>query len=86
MTVNSVNLIDSKKLNQVVRQEVLNLSTSGRGHNTEKVYGWLKSVVPTSVKAERVFSTLGNIVTKLRTRLGDRTVDALTFLKTIYKK
>mgnify|MGYP002621116531 CR=1 FL=1 len=78
--------IDSKKLNQVVRNEVLHLSTSGRGTVTGKAYGWLMSVVPTSVEAERVFSTVGNIVTKLRTRLGDRTVDALTFLKCYYKR
>ena len=36
------------------------------------------------MEAERVFSSVGNVVTKLRTRLNDETVNALVFLKNYY--
>ena len=45
---------------------------------------WLKTVVTTRVEAERVFSSVGNVVIKLRTRLDDETLNALVFLKTYY--
>ena len=48
-------------------------------------YKWLKGIVATSVESERVFSTVGNIVTKVRSRLNDDTVDALCFLKCHYR-
>ena len=41
---------------------------------------WLRTVVPASVEAERVFSSVGNVVTKPRTRLNEM-VNALVFRK-----
>ena len=38
------------------------------------------AVPASSAASERVFSTAGNIVTKLRNRLGTERVDTLTFL------
>ena len=35
------------------------------------------------MEAERVFSSVGNVVTKLRSRLYDGTVNALVFRKTL---
>ena len=54
---------------------------SGKGPLTTMAYKWLKGIVATSVESERVFSTVGNIVTKVRSRLNDDTVDAMCFLK-----
>jgi len=53
---------------------------------TTMAYKWLEGIVATSVESERVFSTVGNIVTKLRSRLGDDAVDALCFLKGYYTR
>ena len=46
----------------------------------------IKSIRVSSVEAERVFSVSGSVVTKIRTRLGDETVDNLVFLKKYYGK
>ena len=46
----------------------------------------IKSIRISSVEAERVFSVSGSVVTKIRTRLEDQTVDNLVFLKKYYGK
>ena len=46
----------------------------------------IKSIRVSSVEAERVFSVSGSVVTKIRTRLADQTVDNLVFLKKYYGK
>ena len=70
---------------KAIRKELENLSVSGKTGMVAVAYSWLKGIVPTSVESERVFSTVGNIVTKVRSRLGDDTVDALCFLKCHYR-
>ena len=44
----------------------------------------LETVSPTTVEVERSFSTSGNFVSKIRNRLGDKTIDTLQFLKGYY--
>ena len=44
-----------------------------------------KSIPPTSVESERSFSAAGLFVTKLRTRLSDRSVDRFCLLKSHYR-
>ena len=39
----------------------------------------LLSISPTSVEAERAFSSAGNFVTKIRSRLSDDTIDDLCY-------
>ena len=63
-----------------VETELQNLP--GKGPLTTK---WLKGIVTTSIEYERVFSTVGTIVTKVRFRLNNDTVDALCFLKCHYR-
>ena len=48
------------------------------------LYENLKTVPPTSIESERAFSSFGLYVTKLRSRLGDRLINSLCFLKTFY--
>ena len=43
-------------------------------------------IPPTSVEAERVFSASGLILTKIRSRLNDSSIDMLVFLKKISSK
>ena len=45
----------------------------------------LSSVQPTSVESERVFCTVGQFVTKIRSRLSDKKVKSLFLLKSHYK-
>ena len=58
------------------------------GQRTTNIYlllDALKSITPTSVESERSFSAAGLFVTKLRTRLSDRSVDLLCLLKSNYR-
>ena len=53
--------------------------------NIDLLLDALKSISPTSVESERSFSAAGLFVTKLRTRLSDRSVDKLCLLKCHYR-
>ena len=46
----------------------------------------LKTIKPTSVEAERAFSAMGFIATKVRNRMGDKTLDGLITMRQYYKK
>ena len=64
----------------VQKKVMLYKITKRRRNNLEKLYAVLKTIKPTSVKAERAFSALGYFVSKIRNRLNDDTIDALLFL------
>ena len=51
----------------------------------EKLFRALKTIPPSSIESERAFSITGQFVTKLRSTLGDDSIDALVFLKSYYK-
>ena len=46
----------------------------------------LKNIAPTSIACEKGFSLAGNIISKLRARLGDGTIDDLCFEKSYFLK
>jgi uncharacterized protein (UPF0262 family) len=52
-----------------------------RTANLEHLYQALLTIKPSSVEAERIFSIAGNFATKIRSRLSDRSLCALVFLK-----
>ena len=60
-------------------------ATGQRTTNIDLLLYALKSISPTSVESERSFSAAGLFVTKLRTRLSDRSVDRLCLLKSHYR-
>ena len=60
-------------------------ATGKRTPNLELLYQALKSIPPNSVEAERAFSATGLFVSKLRTRLTDRSIDHMCFLKSFFK-
>ena len=49
------------------------------------LFNTFKIIRPTSIEAERVFSTVTSIVTKNRSRLNDDTIDAITYIKLFYR-
>ena len=57
-----------------------------RPKNLELLYKALKTIKPTSVEAERAFSAMGFFATKLRNRMGDKTLDAMITMRQFYKK
>jgi hypothetical protein len=71
----------------VIRQEMsLFEGGGGRGRILQLVYDYLLTVPPTSVESERAFSAAGVVCSKLRTRLGDETLDSLCMLRTFFQR
>ena len=60
-------------------------STGERTPRLKKVMDALETIPPTSVESERAFSAAGLFITKLRTRLSVKNIDALCFLRNYYK-
>lgn len=74
-------------LNQVVKQELAHFEATGNlGTYLKKLKSSLQSIQATSTECERIFSTASNICTKKRTRLSDKSLNAICFLKTFTYK
>ncbi|GFW89132.1 uncharacterized protein TNCV_2685661 [Trichonephila clavipes] len=72
--------------NKFMKQEMqLFDSTEKPSPNIKKLCEALKTIPPTSVQVERAFSAAGLFVTKLRTRLSDKSINCLCFLKSYFK-
>ena len=54
--------------------------------NLDLLFQALKTIKPTSVESEWVFSAMGWFVTKIRNRLDDKTLDALIKMRQYYKR
>jgi hypothetical protein len=77
----------STQAERIIKKEMsLFESTKKRPENLEKLFKALKTIPPTSIEAERAFSTAGIFITKLRNRLSAKTINALIFLKHFFKK
>ena len=77
----------NQELHKVIRQEMTLFENTGtRGRYLQMAYDYLKTVPPTSVEAERAFSAAGVLCSRLRTRLGDTTLDTLCFLRSYFQK
>ena len=75
----------NRHLKNAIKAELaLHDSTGRRGSALQTVYSHLLTVSPTSVEAERAFSVAGTFTTKLRSRLGDTSIDSLCFLRAFY--
>ena len=56
-----------------------------RGMLLEDLYKSLLTIPTTSVESERAFSAAGAFSTKIRSRLNDKTLDTLCFLRSFFK-
>jgi hypothetical protein len=75
-----------RRMLSAIKAEMAVFANSGhRGPLLQQAYDHLITIPPTSVEAERAFSAAGLICNKLRSRLGDATVDTLAFLKAYYR-
>lgn len=65
-----------------VRRELRTFDETGiKGPLLQICYDNLLNVAPTSVESERAFSASASICTKVRSRMSDKTLDTLCFLK-----
>lgn len=70
-----------------IKTEMAMFKASGvRGHCLELVYRCLLTIPAASVEAERSFSAAGILCTKLRSRLSDKSLDSLCFLRSFYRE
>ena len=79
--------IGSKKntFENSIKKEMDLFQTSGeKSKNLELLSQVLQNVAPTSVASERAFSISNDFVTKKRSRLSDKSIDNLCFLKSIF--
>ena len=78
---------DRNQLQEVIKQE-MNLfeATRKRPTKLELLFNALLSIPPTSAEAECALSAAGLLVTKLRSRLSDKSLYTLTFLFSYYMK
>ena len=81
-TKNEIENVTSKDLLQILKKEMCILElTSERPAHLEKLYQALLTIRPSSIEAERVFSSANLFVTKLRNKMSDSTLDNLVFLR-----
>ena len=71
----------SEVLHQVKREMAIFESTGERPACLQKIFRAIKTLPPTSVEAERAFSSAGLFITKIRSQLSDRSIDSLCFLR-----
>ena len=57
-----------------------------RPYHLELLYNAMLNITPTSVESERAFSSAGLFVTKIRSRLGDSTINMLVFMRDYLKR
>lgn len=75
----------SNSLLKIIKSEMeLFENKNDEGVHLSLIYDWLKNIKPTSVEAERVFSSSGYICNKVRSRLNDETLSNICFLKSYF--
>jgi len=78
---------NNKAITNAIKAEMAVFANSARrGRHQETVYNYLMSIPPTSVEAEWAFSAAGALCTKMRSRLSDKSLDMLCFLRDYYRR
>ena len=77
----------SNDLQKLLKAELKSFKQTGqRGKFLQFTYDQARQIKVSSVDVERVFSSLGLIITKFRTRLADSTIDSYLFLKHYFRR
>ncbi|XP_073959312.1 uncharacterized protein [Choristoneura fumiferana] len=80
------NTVD-ENLSSLVKVEMALWENGGqRGYYLTIAHQHLGTIPPTSVEPERIFSSAGYICNRLRTRLSDESLDAISVLRTHYQQ
>lgn len=77
---------ESKIYSKLKQEFLLFRNTGKRTSNLDDLYNALSSIKPTSTSNERTFSVSGSFCTKIRSRLADKSLNSLVFLKYFYLK
>ncbi|XP_061720920.1 uncharacterized protein LOC133527772 [Cydia pomonella] len=73
-------------LNTKINVEMALYDSGGqRSDSLERAYNSLRTIPPTSVEAERVFSAAGYLCNHLRSKMKEDSIDALSFLRSHYQ-
>lgn len=75
---------DIKDLKTMTNDFKLYEAQKKRTPNLEQLYRALMTIKPSSVESERAFSAAGNFATRIRSRLGDKSLCVLVFLKNYF--
>jgi hAT family C-terminal dimerisation region len=76
-----------KELLKTIKREMEYFETiKERGKYLKLAYNYLATIQPTSVESERSFSAAGLICSKIRSRMNDDTLDAISFLRAYFLK
>lgn len=86
-TISSAANANANELTKILKGEMTLFENGGsRGRNLQLCYEYLLTIPPTSVQSERAFSAAGSFATKLRSKLGDSSLNALVALKSYFQK
>ena len=77
-------LVESTSVGDVKREVNFFITNGTKGVILTKVEGWIDSVRPGSVEAERWFLAAGFFATKLRSRMEDELLSALKELRAYF--
>lgn len=71
---------------KLIKREMTLFEDEGtRGIYIQQIYDLLLTIRPTSAESERAFSAAGQICTKIRSNLNDKSLDALCFLRAYFQ-
>ena len=83
----STSLSKPSSFQTALKKEMDLFEASGeKSKNLKRLYMILQNIAPTSCASERAFSTSNDFVSKKRSRLSDKSIDNLCFLKGIFKE
>ena len=86
-TTTKFNIPIQTNLDHIIKNEMdLFRKTGTKSKHLTLLLEALDSIPPTSVESERAFSAAGLFITKIRSRLGDDTLDSLCFLKSYFRQ
>lgn len=72
-------------LNKIINQELLHFeATNELGVYLTKILNALKTIQPKNTVSERAFSSSSNFCTKRRSRMSDKSLNTLCFLKSYF--